>query len=291
MDQPRLRTATLPMVATLLAVSLPGGGACLGAEPTARAGAAISRWADGLAGPQGLALDAQGHVLVVEHDAGRIRRFQRDGRHPTTVAEGLRGPAWALWLDGTLYVSERKGNSVARIDPSGAVTRLPGEVIDPLGLIADPTSPGSLLVLSHRESVVRRFAPDSSRQLRLQAEAVAVPAEGKKYGWRDLLITPDGTLYVTDELSRSILRRQSGGAWEVWAKGLSSPSGLALSPRGTIFVTEEGNGRVGEVGPDGQVRVFAEGLGMAREVLFLDERTLLVSDRQGGIVWKLVLPG
>jgi hypothetical protein len=55
-------------------------------------------------------------------------------------------------------------------------------------------------------------------------------------------------------------------------------------------VTEEGGGRLSRIEPDGKVVVLAEGLGMARDALFLDERTVLVSDRSGGAVWEVTLP-
>jgi sugar lactone lactonase YvrE len=272
----------------LLLTCLSAGAAA--AEPVGREGARISRWASGLHGPQGLVSDGAGNVYVVENGAGRVTRFRRDGSQPTPIAEGLQGPAWALWLDGVLYVSERKGNSVARVDSSGAVTRLKGEVIDPLGLAPDPARSGAFLALSHRESRVFRFAPDpATGDLRRESQPLVTPEEGAKYGWRDLLLTADGTLYVTDELGRSVLRRPPGGTMEPWVNGLAGPSGLARSPSGDLYVTEEGTGRLARVAPDGRLTVLAEGLGMAREALVLDERTLLVSDRQGGTVWQVTL--
>jgi glucose/arabinose dehydrogenase len=260
-------------------------------EPVGKGGARVARWATGLAGPQGLATDGQGHVFVVENGAGRVTRFQRDGTGATPFADGLQAPAWALWLGGTLYVSERKGNSVARVDTAGSVTRLKGEVVDPLGLTPDPKRSGAFLALSHRESRIFRFAPDATTgELRREAEPVVAPEGGAKYGWRDLLLDADGTLYATDEVGRALLRRRPGGELEAWVSGLASPSGLLRGPDGHLYVTEEGNGRVARVAADGKLTALAEGLGMARDALFLDARTLLVSDRQGGTIWQVTLP-
>jgi len=72
--------------------------------------------------------------------------------------------------------------------------------------------------------------------------------------------------------------------------GLDDPTGVALSTRGEIYVAEEGAGRVSRVEADGSLSVVADGLGQPRGLMFLDPRTLLVADRQGGQIWRVVLP-
>lgn len=286
----RLRIENRKRVTFGAALTLALMAATAQAGPSGKGGATVEKWAEGLAGPQGLAVDRSGQVLVVENGSGRVTRFARDGKKVGVVAEGLKAPSWALFLNGALYVAERKGNSVARIADKGAVTRLNGEVIDPLGLAGHPNRRGGLLALSHRQSVVRQFAPGAGGELVLQSEPFVSPVSGAQYGWRDVAVAADGTVYVTDELKNVVLRRSPGGALTEWATGLSSPSGLALTARGDVYVTEEGNGRLSRLTPEGKAEIVAEGLGSAREAIFLDSRTLLVSDRAGGAVWKVTLP-
>lgn len=279
-------------LAWMLAAAAPAAAAPAAVDKASAGRATPVKWAEGLAAPQGLAVERAGTVLVVENGSGRVVRLDSAGKQAAVVAEGLKKPSWALFVGEMLYVAEREGNSVARIRPGRPLTRLTGEVIDPLGLAADPKRPGGLLVVSHRESVVRAFAPGPmvSGRLALEPAPFAAGAAGAKYGWRDIAAADDGTLYVTDEVGGAVLRRLPGGAFQVWAGGLSSPSGLTLSPRGELYVTEEGNGRLSRLGTDGKATVVAEGMGKAREVVFLDARTLLVSDREGGTVWKVTLP-
>ena len=260
------------------------------AEPAGKGGATVERWAGGLQAPQGIGRDVEGRVYVAENGSGRVLRFSRDGKQSEVYAEGLKAPSFALLSGATLYVAERTGNSVARIPAQGTVERLSGEVIDPLGLAFDPKKPADLFVVSHRQSLVRRFAAGDGGGLTLHADTVLSPRAGARYGWRDLAVAADGTLYVTDEISRAILRRKPGGELEPWVTELSSPSGLLLTSGGGLYVTEEGNGRVSHVAADGKVTVLAEGLGQARAAVLLDERTLLVTDRKGGDVWKVTLP-
>lgn len=260
------------------------------AKPVA-AGVTVSSWAGGLSGPQGLVSDGHGGVLVVENGAGRVTRFGPDGKKRDVVAEGLRAPAFAVRTGGEVYIAERDGNTVAVVPAVGrrALTRLSGQIEDPLGLAVTRSGGTGLLVVSHRQSTIRRFVANRGA-FTLEAKPFLLPASGAKYGWRDLAVAPDGGIYVTDEVSGAILRRKPGGALEVWASGLSSPSGLAFGRGGSVYVTEEGNGRVSHVAPNGTVTPLAEGLGKARSVLLLSPNVLLVSDRAGGNVWKVTLP-
>ncbi len=262
------------------------------AAPEGRGGATVERWAEGLSAPQGLAVDDKNNVYVVENRAGRVRRFAgRDGKQSTVFAEGLRAPSWALFAGGTLYVAEREGNSVAEVNKANAVARLVGEVIDPLGLAPVPGQKDRFLVVSHRQSLILPFVRDDVGRWTLQNTPYAAAAiGGTKYGWRDIAVASNGTLYVTDEVSGAILRQLPGDRMRTWKGDLKSPSGLAVSPRGDLYVTEEGNGRLSRLHADGKATVLADGLGKAREALFLDARTVLVSDREGGIVWKVTLP-
>jgi sugar lactone lactonase YvrE len=57
-----------------------------------------------------------------------------------------------------------------------------------------------------------------------------------------------------------------------------------------VFVAEEGAGRISRIDARGNVTHVADGLGKPRDIEFIDERTLLVSDTQDGRIWKVVLP-
>jgi glucose/arabinose dehydrogenase len=71
---------------------------------------------------------------------------------------------------------------------------------------------------------------------------------------------------------------------------LDDPTTVVFSPRGEVFVAEEGAGRISRLNAQGEATVVAEGLGKPRDIEFVDERTLLVSDQENGRVWKVVLP-
>lgn len=89
--------------------------------------------ATGLVGPEGLALEPDGNLLVVEAAAGRLSRIHLPGREVTPVAERLALGASipdiffptaffngvAVSPSGTIYVTGDKTNVLYRIDPRG----------------------------------------------------------------------------------------------------------------------------------------------------------------------------
>jgi DNA-binding beta-propeller fold protein YncE len=254
--------------------------------PTGKNGAIVTAWATGLKGPQGI-LRHGDSVLVIENTTGTILRFPLQGGASQKFAEGLKNPAFALSYKDTLLVAERTGNSVAHVSAQGEVTRLNGTISDPLGMSL--TAEGTLLVLSHRESTIWCFRPSDNGWI-MDSKPFATPKGGTKYGWRDMAIGKDGSLYITDELSNTVLVRRPGADFAPLGVVLSSPSGLTFSPDGVLYVTEEGTGRLSRLTTNGTVEVLAEGMGKAREAVFLDPKTVLVTDRAGGNIWKVTLP-
>jgi sugar lactone lactonase YvrE len=70
----------------LVYVSDTGGGRVLAVDLASRMPSVV---ASGLDGPEGVALDRDGSLLVVEGDAGRLVRIDPGGGGPTEVARGL----------------------------------------------------------------------------------------------------------------------------------------------------------------------------------------------------------
>jgi len=81
-----------------------------------------------LAGPEGLAVDPHGDLLVVESDAGRLSRIDAVTGEIETVADGFAPclqsdhPTWifngvAVAADGVIYLTCDAGNTLYRISP------------------------------------------------------------------------------------------------------------------------------------------------------------------------------
>lgn len=242
-------------------------------------------WAKGLHAPQGMARDGAGNVYVAEYRGGQIAKFAPDGTPLGKIGEGLKSPAWIERAGDYLYVSERKANRLLRMGADGKLRPVEGTVEEPLGLAADAS--GRLIVVSHTTS--RLFAlPRVGQKL---VPLYAPPAQkGKRYGYRCVAVDRDGTLFFTDEADGQLMLLTPGGRAATWVRGLDDPTTVVISPRGEVFVAEEGAGRIARIDAHGASSIVAEGLGKPRDIEFLDERTLLVSDQEGGVIWKVTLP-
>ena len=240
-----------------------------------------SVWAQELSDPQGIVRDADGSVLVTEYAAGRVVRFSPDGSRRTVVATGLKSPAMLTRSGKTILIAERKANRVVRLGKNGQLTPMGGAIEEPLGIVF---SAGQPIVVSHTTSRLLRWDGRA-----WQPFYVAPQGSGKRYGYRCVEAETGGALLLTDEGDGQVLILTPGGRMATWTQSFESPSGIAIGPDGIVYVADEGEtGSLARVRPDGTVETIATELGKPRGLLFLDAKTLLVTNRQGTI-WRLDL--
>ncbi|MDF2439586.1 MAG: hypothetical protein JWN98_570 [Abditibacteriota bacterium] len=240
-----------------------------------------SVWAQELAEPQGIVRDADGSILVAEYGGGRLVRFSPDGSRRSVVATGLKSPAMLARSGKTILIAERKANRVVRLERNGRLTPIGGAIEEPLGIVFSGTHP---VVVSHTTSRLLRWDGRA-----WQPFYVAPQGSGKRYGYRCVEAEPGGALLLTDEGDGQVLILTPGGRIATWTQSFDSPSGIAIGPDGIVYVADEGEtGSLSRVRPDGTVETIATDLGKPRGLLFLDARTLLVTNRQGSI-WRLDL--
>jgi len=274
--------AVLAISVPVCADVTPAGGkpAALVAAPPVAPLATKSEWLVGLAEPQGLALDKDGHILVAEYKGGRVAKYNRDGKRVGVLAEGLKGPAQiAIGPRGEVYVSERKANRIIEIGADGKVVPLGGSIEEPLGLVA---ANQQLFAVSHTESKILSW--DGTAWI-----SIFAPAGAERYGYR-CLAYDKGALLVSDESGSEVLLVTQNGRSAPWATEIEDPSGITLGPDGAAYVTDESEGgRIYRIAANGLKRVVAVGVGRPRSLVFLDAKTALASDRDGK-VWKLRWP-
>ncbi len=261
--------------------------------PTKPKMATATPFLTGLKEPQGLALDKNGDILVADYKTGEILKFSRDGKPRGVFLKGLKSPSLLAVLDDSLVVSERGGNRILLVSPQGQILPVGGALEEPLGVV---NSNDGIYAVSHTTSRVVKLGADPATaggNLKTAwATIYAAPAEeGKRYGYRALAKDPNSpALFLSDETSGQILLLTSSGFVSTFAMGFEDPSGLAFGRDGALYVAEEGRGgQLVRLSRDGKPTVVAEKLGRPRGILFLDAKTVLVSNRDGG-VWKIALP-
>ena len=246
-----------------------------------------SVFAQGFKEPQGLVLLPDGRVVVTDYKGGEVIRLDKDGKNPVVLAKGLKSPAQIIAQQIPLSenktttvfaLAERKANRVVLLDETGAITPMPGEVAEPLG-IADAR--GQLVVVSHTSSKLFK-----NGQLFYSAPQ---EAGEDRYGFRFLAADGD-TLFMTDETDGAVWMISPRGQVAKFASGLGDPSGLAFGKDGALYVCDEGDGgRLWKLNSEGVGTVVAQGLGRPRGLAFVDAKTVLVANRDGN-VWRVVLP-
>lgn len=85
--------------------------------------------------PVGMIYDAQGNLLVAEWGAGRVSRFDPQGKR-STVTDAIRSPSGLAFDDkGTLFVASYADGNVYRLDASGKLSSLASGFSSPTGLL------------------------------------------------------------------------------------------------------------------------------------------------------------
>jgi gluconolactonase len=174
--------------------------------------------AEGLAFPEGPVVMADGSIVVVEIQAGRLTRVEPDGRK-SIVAETGGGPnGAAIGPDGALYVCNNGGlsNTGANKNQGGAIQRVEitsGKVenlylkcgdtalLGPNDIVFDAT--GHFWFTDYVGNAIYYAAPDGSKIVEAINGAPAANGIG---------LSPDGrTLYWAQSHTRQVMRRRLSG--------------------------------------------------------------------------------
>ncbi len=208
-----------------------------------------------LSQPSGVTIAPNGDLFIADSRNGRVRRVGSDGmirlfagggNPPDGLGDG--GPAsnailrWpsdvAIGPDGSLYIAERDGPRIRRVDPAGIISTAAGG-----GNPDDGLGDGG---------------PATAARLN-QPNAVAV--------------SPDGGLYIADtanhrvrEVSLDGTIRTLAGTGVAGFNGddlpaaetqLKYPTGVALGPDGSVYVADSQNSRIRRVTRDGGCETIA----------------------------------
>ena len=257
--------------------------------------------AAGLDGPAGLAADSEGNVYVTETGNRRVRRIDRSGIITTVagttasarsrkkrrdVADAHMGCPAGLAVDetGNVFVTDGDDDSIWRIDPSGAVTKVPGTGQDrdvgdgePSGVAVDAA--GNVYVADPAHHRVRKIAPNGSVSTIAGTGEEGYSGDGglateaKLYEPRGIAVDAASNLYVSDEMWGVIRKVDAEGIITTFAgtgeEGFAgdggpaihakfcAPMGLALDTNGNLYVADAGNRRIRRIDPAGIVTTVA----------------------------------
>ncbi|RME44332.1 MAG: hypothetical protein D6796_11925 [Caldilineae bacterium] len=179
------------------------------------------------AAPRAVAVSPQGQVYVADSGNHRIQVFDANGEFLKAWG-GVEGPGpgeltepWGIAVgdDGRIYVADTWNHRIQVFDEDG-------NFLSQFGAFADT-----------------------------QGDANAAP--GAFWGPRDILIAPDGNLYVADTGNKRIQKFTPDGEFlGAWGGGgvvpgrFDEPTSLAMDSQGNLYVADAWNHRVQKFDPD-----------------------------------------
>ncbi|MEX0730375.1 MAG: SMP-30/gluconolactonase/LRE family protein, partial [Aquisalimonadaceae bacterium] len=203
--------------------------------------------------PDGVAVDAAGHLYIADFGNHRIRRVSPDGVITTVAGTGIGGysgdggPAAAARLyypsgvaidaAGYLYIADEGNYRIRRVSPDGVITTVAGNGNWGQSGDGGPATEAPLV----------------------GAGSVTVDAAGHLYiadSWNHRIrrVGPDGMITTVAGTGNAGFSGDDGPAA---AAQLNNPAGVAVDAAGYLYIADVGNGRIRRVSPDGVITTVA----------------------------------
>ena len=237
--------------------------------------------------PSGVLLAADGAVLVLDSNNGRIRRISPQGQvstvaggAPNRVADGAGAAAgfneprgFAQDAAGNLYVADYQNQLIRKVTPAGVVSSFAGSAgqqgsVDGTGSAARFSDPQAIVVDAAGNLYVADTGPTKAIRKITPAGVVstlASTARGARLSEpRGLALLADGSLLVADAAQHELLRLGTDGQLSSWAGSNGNPGsadgaaaqarfyapmGLASAANGRVLLADSGNHLLREIDP------------------------------------------
>lgn len=228
--------------------------AMLGISGTAFAAGDIPVITD-IQAPVGMVYDAQGNLFVAEWGAGRVSKFDPQGKR-STVTDAVRSPSGLAFDDkGTLFVASYADGNVYRLDADGTPRSIASGFSSPTGLLW--ASDNTLLVANRNAGEIVRIFADGRKEVISRGHKTPV----------GVAQTAGGAMYVSC-YGGSVDRIGPDGKPVTVCTSLNTPGVGIIADGEAVLVVDYGGTTVARVTPDGKTAPVAQGLrspvGLAR---------------------------
>jgi sugar lactone lactonase YvrE len=226
-----------------------------------------------LLGPQGVAVDKQGNVYIVDGNGDRVRKVNTGGTITTFAGTGIRGfsgdggPATSARLNnpegvavdgaGNVYIADLQNGRVRKVSPGGTITTLAGG-----------------------GSAFGDGGPATSARVR-SPYGVAVDGQGNVYiadriDHRVRTVSPGGTISTFAGTGAGGF---SGDGGPATSAQVFAPWGMAVDGQGNVYIGDDQNRRVRKVSKASVVAALKVTLGGAPTQRLLAQKAITVTAR------------
>ncbi|MFY7664681.1 leucine-rich repeat protein [Flavobacterium sp.] len=231
----------------------------------------------------GVAIQADGKIVVANRNGSQIRRFNPDGSGVEILGSGFGNPSGvAIQADGKIVITNSGDNTIKRMDADGSnIVTLATGFNNPTGIAIDAS--GNIWFCDTYNNAVKRMA----------ANGTGITTVGSGFNNpRGIAIDSNGKILVGDNSSAKVKRMDSDGTNSVAVgSGFGYPFAIALRPNGKIIVADYGNLQVVQMDADGGNRkLIGSGIGYCAGAAVTTTDQIIVSDFVANSVKKIIPP-
>ncbi len=207
--------------------------------------------------PEDIAIDSDGHLLVVESSNARVQKFSADGafistfgssgstngkfNSPNAIARDPSGD-YIYVLDGSF-----SGARVQKLTKDGAfVSSFTGGFVNPSGLTTDID--GNIYVADTGNNKIKKFSSAGTPLLTFGSSG---SGNGQLFGPYSVAVDSSGNIFVADRSNNRIQKFDSSGGfvakWGSSGSGtgqFASPEYVAVDAAGNVYVSDTSNHRI-----------------------------------------------
>jgi sugar lactone lactonase YvrE len=240
--------------------------------------------------PTGIAIDANGNLLVTDYDSGLVRLVTPAGA-VTTIAEGsnfVNPFAAVVATNGDYYIQTDANSAGVKDTMTGTiwlVSRAPGSIVAPTVVAENfgrprgvaPLSGGNLFVVDRTQNVAETVTTSTGAAAVIAGSpSVAgfvngTGASAQFNGPTGAAVMPDGSFLVADAGNNVIRHTTAGGVVTTFAgtgtaafadgpsasASFNGPRAVAADAAGNAYVSDIGNHLIRRIGTDGTVVTIA----------------------------------
>ncbi len=232
-------------------------------------------------GPYGVAVQADGKILIADTNNNAIKRMDADGTNIVTLGSGFSAPhGVAIQSDGKIVVADYNNSAIKRMDADGKNIEILGSGFSfPRGVAIQ--SGGKIVVADSNNNVIKRMNANGSN-----IEVLGVGGFNFPSG---VAIQSDGKIIVADLDNNAIKRMDADGKnIETLGSGFSVPNDVVIQSDGKIVVADLGNNSIKRMDADGKnIETLGSGFSYPGGVAIQSDGKILVADTYNNAIKRI----